>query len=241
MTRNPPKLSNMLKINNLSKSFDDVEVLNIPQLNVKSGELVGIVGNNGAGKTTLFRLCLDLLKADNGNVLIDNQDVVLTEMWKNITGSFIDERFLIDFLTPQEYFSFIGDIYNLTEISNHLADFEKFMSGEILGQKKKYIEKFSKGNKQKIGIIGAMIMRPKLLILDEPFNFLDPSSQIEMKKLLQKFNRHYDTTILLSSHNIQYVADICSRIIILEHGCIVRDVDNITESTKQELEDYFNK
>ncbi|MDR3226302.1 MAG: ABC transporter ATP-binding protein [Prevotellaceae bacterium] len=233
----------MLKINNLSKSFDNIEVLNIPQLNVKSGELVGIVGNNGAGKTTLFRLCLDLLKAEKGSVSIENQDVSQSETWKNITGSFIDERFLIDFLTPQEYFSFIGNIYNLTEMetNDHLADFEKFMSDEILGQKKKYIEKFSKGNKQKIGIVGAMLMRPKLLILDEPFNFLDPSSQIEMKNLLQKYNREFGVTILLSSHNIQYVADICSRIIILERGCIFRDVDSITESTKQELENYFNK
>lgn len=167
----------MLKINNLSKSFDSIEVLNIPQLQVSKGELVGIVGNNGAGKTTLFRLCLDLLKAENGNVLIDNQTVYQSEAWKDFTGSFIDERFLIDFLTPEEYFYFIGEIYGLTkeETDNRLTDFDKFMSGEIVRQKKKYIEKFSKGNKQKIGIIAAMLIHPHLLILDEPFNFLDPS------------------------------------------------------------------
>jgi len=230
----------MLEINNLSKSFDDVEVLNIPQLNVNAGELVGIVGNNGAGKTTLFRLCLDLLKGEIGNVKIENEDVAQTELWKNFVGSFLDERFLIDFLTPEEYFYLIGELYGKSkaETDEILLDFRQFMNNEILG-KKKYIEKYSKGNKQKIGIIGAMLMRPRLLILDEPFNFLDPSSQIEMKNLLQKYNTEFGTTILLSSHNIQYVADICNRIIIIESGKIVRDEIGATPAIREELEKYF--
>ena len=232
--------NNMLEINNLSKSFDEVEVLNIPQLNVKSGELVGIVGNNGAGKTTLFRLCLDLLKGEKGNVKIENEDVSQTEMWKNFTGSFLDERFLIDFLTPEEYFYFIGEIYGKTkaEVDEILLDFRQFMANEILG-KKKYIEKFSKGNKQKIGIVGAILMRPKLLILDEPFNYLDPSSQIEMKNILQRYSAEFGTTILLSSHNIQYVADICNRIVVIERGKIVRDEIGATPAIREELEKYF--
>lgn len=231
----------MVEVKDLSKSFGKTEVLNIPQLSIEKGELVGIVGNNGAGKTTLFRLCLDLLKAEKGAVYIEERYVGKSETWKKFTGSFIDERFLVDFLTPEEYFYFIGDTYGLTrtEINSRLADFEKFMSGEILEQKKKYIEKFSKGNKQKIGIVGAMFMRPKLLILDEPFNFLDPSSQIEMKNLLQKYNTEFGTTVLLSSHNIQYVADICNRIIVLEKGHVVRDEKDTTPAIKEELEKYF--
>jgi ABC-2 type transport system ATP-binding protein len=232
----------MLKITNLSKIFEQVEVLNIPQLNVESGELVGIVGNNGAGKTTLFRLCLDLLKAEKGNVSIENKEVNRSETWKNFTGSFIDERFLIDFLTPEEYFYFIGDLYKMSkqDVDSLLVDFAPFMSNEIL-KKKKYIDKFSKGNKQKIGIIGAMLMRPKLLILDEPFNFLDPSSQIIMKRLLQKYNQKYGTTVLLSSHNLQHVMDICTRIIVLESGRIVRDERNPDNETKQAIENYFEQ
>ena len=230
----------MLEINNLSKSFDEVEVLNIPQLNVKAGELLGIVGNNGAGKTTLFRLCLDLLKGESGVAKIENEDVGQTEMWKNFTGSFLDERFLIDFLTPEEYFYFIGGLYgkSKTEVDEILLDFHQFMANEIL-KKKKYIDKFSKGNKQKIGIIGAMLIRPRLLILDEPFNYLDPSSQIEMKNILQRYNAEFGTTILLSSHNIQYVADICNRIVIIERGKIVRDETGATPAIREELEKYF--
>ncbi|MDR2679778.1 MAG: ABC transporter ATP-binding protein [Tannerella sp.] len=231
----------MLKINDLSKSFDSVEVLNIPRLEIEKGELVGVVGNNGAGKTTLFRLCLDLLKAERGSVFIEGKDVSLSEEWKRQTGAFIDERFLIDFLTPEEYFHFIGGLYGLSKANTdtNLAEFGKFMADTILGHRKKYIEKFSKGNRQKTGIIGAMITHPKLLILDEPFNFLDPSSQIEMKRLLQKFNAEYGATILLSSHNIQYVADICSRIILLDKGKIRRDDRDVTDGTKMELENYF--
>ena len=230
----------MLEINNLSKSFDEVEVLNIPQLNVKAGELLGIVGNNGAGKTTLFRLCLDLLKGESGVAKIENEDVGQTEMWKNFTGSFLDERFLIDFLTPEEYFYFIGGLYgkSKTEVDEILLDFHQFMANEIL-KKKKYIDKFSKGNKQKIGIIGAMLIRSRLLILDEPFNYLDPSSQIEMKNILQRYNAEFGTTILLSSHNIQYVADICNRIVIIERGKIVRDETGATPAIREELEKYF--
>jgi ABC-2 type transport system ATP-binding protein len=230
----------ILDINNLIKRFGEKEVLNIPQLTICEGELVGILGNNGAGKTTLFRLCLDLLKADGGTVYNVNQDVSHSELWKTHTSAFIDERFLIDFLTPEEYFYFLGDIYGISqkEVDSILVDFVPFMGNGILNQKK-YIDKFSKGNKQKIGIIGAMFIRPKLLILDEPFNFLDPSSQIIMKRLLQEYNRKYGATILLSSHNIQYVMDICDRIIVLESGRIVREEANIDDTTKLALENYF--
>lgn len=181
----------ILNINNLTKSFKQLEVLNIPQLFVSKGEIVGVIGNNGAGKTTLFRLCLDLLKVDSGTVFIEKQDVSHSELWKKSTSAFVDKHFLIDFLTPEEYFYFTGDLYgiNKNEIDSVLTDFIPFMGNEILN-KKKYISKFSKGNKQKIGIIGAMLVRPQLLILDEPFNFLDPSSQIIMKRLLQEYNRN---------------------------------------------------
>jgi ABC-2 type transport system ATP-binding protein len=229
-----------LEINNLVKIFDKKEVLNISQLSIDQGELVGILGNNGAGKTTLFRLSLDFLKANTGTIFIDNQDVSLSELWKKSTSAFIDEHFLIDFLTAEEYFYFIGDLYSLNkqDVDTVLKDFVPFMGKEILNQKK-YIDKFSKGNKQKIGIIGAMLVRPKLLILDEPFNFLDPSSQIIMKKLLQEYNQKYNTTVLLSSHNIQHVMDICNRIVVLESGYIIRDEVNPDNNAKLEIENYF--
>jgi ABC-2 type transport system ATP-binding protein len=231
----------IVEIKNLSKAFDGTEKLNIPDLQIKENEIAGLLGNNGAGKTTLFRLILSLLKATSGYVFIQGQPVHETAEWKNTAGSFLDERFLIEFLTPEEYFYFIGEAYGISknEVDTVLVDFVSFMGNEILNQKKKYISKFSKGNKQKIGIIGAMLVRPKLLILDEPFNFLDPSSQIIMKKLLQEYNQKYNTTVLLSSHNIQHVMDICNRIVVLESGHIIRDEVNPDNTAKFEIENYF--
>jgi ABC-2 type transport system ATP-binding protein len=232
----------ILNIECLKKSFEQVEVLNIPRLTINNGELVGILGNNGAGKTTLFRLCLDLLKADAGSVAIENEKVNNSTNWKTITSAYIDEHFLIDFLTPKEYFYFTSDLYGIgkEQIDIALSNFVSFAGDEIFNQKK-YIDKFSKGNKQKIGIIGAMLIRPQLLILDEPFNFLDPSSQIRMKNLLQEYNQKYGTTILLSSHNIQHVTDICNRIIVLESGRIIMDEMHPDETFHRELQGYFQR
>ncbi|GHV57678.1 ATP-binding protein [Bacteroidia bacterium] len=230
----------LLDINHLVKRFDEKEVLNIPQLSIARGELAGILGNNGAGKTTLFRLCLDLLRADNGYVAIENHKVNESSEWKKDTSAFIDEGFLIDFLTPEEYFSYSGDLYGIhkEQINSTLNDFIAFTGNEILN-KEKYIDTFSKGNKQKIGIIGAMLLRPKLLILDEPFNFLDPTSQIRIKRLLQEYNEKYNMTILLSSHNIQHVTDICNRLIVLESGKIVLDEMHPDKNIEKELQNYF--
>ena len=203
--------------------------------------MLGLVGNNGAGKTTLFRLMLDLLKADGGSVHIGDIDVSRSEEWKSKTGAFIDEGFLIDYLTPEEYFYFVGKMYGLKkeEVDERVAGFERFMNSEVIGQKK-LIRNYSAGNKQKIGIISAMLHKPQVLILDEPFNFLDPSSQSIIKHLLKAYNEETGATILVSSHNLNHTVDICPRIALLESGKIIRDIDNKDNSAEKELEDYFN-
>ncbi|GAP71953.1 hypothetical protein SAMD00024442_20_42 [Candidatus Symbiothrix dinenymphae] len=229
----------MIVAKDLVKRFGDKVALDIPELTVEKGTLLGLVGNNGAGKTTLFRLVLDLLKADSGYVQSNGADVSQSEDWKAYTGSFIDNRFLIDFLTPEEYFSFVGTTYGLSkeELDARLSAFERFMNGEIFGQKK-YIRNFSAGNKQKIGIIAAMMIQPEVLILDEPFNFLDPSSQIEIRNMIQKMNRERQTTVLISSHNLSYTTDIATRMVLLERGSILKDKANSPE-TIAELNSYF--
>ena len=231
----------MLTISNLTKSFGTKVAVNIADYVIPQGTMLGLVGNNGAGKTTLFRLILDLLKADEGSVHIGDVDVSKSEEWKQHTGAFIDDSFLIDYLTPEEYFYFLGRAYGLKkeEVDACLAPFARFMSGEVLGQKK-LIRDFSRGNKQKIGIIGAMLHRPSLLILDEPFNFLDPSSQSVIKHLLAEYNKETGATILVSSHNLNHTTDVCPRIALLENGIIIRDIDNATHTAEQELESYFN-
>lgn len=230
-----------MEIRELRKEFGTKVAVDIPAYDIKQGDMIGLVGNNGAGKTTLFRLILDLLKADNGYVTIKGMDVSKCEDWKISTGAFIDEGFLIDYLTPEEFFYFTGRMYGMNKeaVDERLKEFERFMNGEVLGQKK-YIRNFSAGNKQKIGIISAMIHRPELLILDEPFNFLDPSSQSVIKNLLKKYNEETGATVMISSHNLNHTVDICSRIALLENGKLIRDITNIDNSAEQELEQYFN-
>ncbi len=229
-----------INIQNLVKQYGKNTVLNIPELTIGSGELIGLVGNNGAGKTTLMRLILDLIEATEGTIEVGGMRVTEDASWKQTTGSFIDGRFLIDFYTPEEYFGFIARVYGLSkdELEGRLETYQPLMHGEILGTRK-YLRQFSEGNRQKIGIIGAMLINPKVLILDEPFNYLDPSSQMTVAKLIRQINFQLGTTVIISSHNLNFVSEISSRILLLEKGVVIKDLDNIDGSATQELEDYF--
>lgn len=231
----------MIEINNLIKNFGEKTAVNIEHFQIQSGQMLGLVGNNGAGKTTLFRLALDLLEADQGNVTVEGVDVSKSEEWKKTTGAFIDDGFLIDYLSPEEFFYFSGRLYGISkeEIDERLKEFEHFMSGEVIGQKK-LIRNYSAGNKQKIGIISAMLHYPQVLILDEPFNFLDPTSQSLIKHLLKKYNEEHQATVIISSHNLSHTVDICPRIALLEKGIIIKDLVNENNSAEKELEEYFN-
>ena len=230
-----------IQLNNLKKCFGEHTAVDIPHFTIDNGQMVGLVGNNGAGKTTLFRLMLDLSKATEGNVLIDDIDPAKSEDWKLQTGAFIDNSFLIDFLTAEEYFEFVGKVSGMTkeQVEERLKTFETFMGDEIIG-KKKYIRDFSAGNKQKIGIVAALLNSPQLVILDEPFNFLDPSSQNQLKRILTEFNRSTGATVMVSSHNLQHTVEISTRVALLENGKIIEDIDNSDGKAEEILDKYFN-
>jgi ABC-2 type transport system ATP-binding protein len=244
----------MIKIENIKKAFGKTVASDIPSFVVNNGDILGLVGNNGAGKTTLFRMILDLLKPDEGQVTItrpsdsrfsrseeaETVNPAESEEWKDWTGAYIDDSFLVDFLTPEEFFAFLGKINNIPqeEIDERLKSFERLAGGEIFGQKK-LIRNLSAGNKQKVGIMSALLLRPKLVILDEPFNFLDPSSQNILKHILTDYNHETGATILISSHNLAHTIDISTRIALLEKGQIIRDLPNAEGSARDELENYF--
>ena len=235
-----------IQINNLKKCFGEKVAVDINNFTVANGDIIGLVGNNGAGKTTLFRLILDLLKADEGEVILtptatsEAINPAKSEDWKLFTGAYIDAGFLIDFLTAEEYFDFIGRVsgMNKAQVAERIAHFEPFMNGEVLNQKK-YIRDFSAGNKHKVGIIAALFNSPELVVLDEPFNYLDPSSQNMLKKMLKEYNRQTGATIIVSSHNLQHTIEVSTRIALLEHGRIIKDLNNSDESAIGELESYF--
>ena len=229
-----------IEISNLKKVYGDKTVLDIPFLEIGEGELVGLVGNNGAGKTTMMRLLLDIIQAKDGYASICGKRVEQDAAWKEITGSFLDSSFLIDFYTPEEFFGFIAEVYSISkeELNERLREYEHLMNGEILGTGK-LLKNFSMGNRQKIGIIGAMLINPKLLILDEPFNFLDPSSQIIVAKLIQKMNSELGATVLISSHNMASINDICTRILLLDKGKLIIDNRHVPGHSDPDLEAYF--
>ena len=275
-----------IQLQQLSKSFGEKVAVDIPQLEIGDGEIIGLVGNNGAGKTTLFRLMLDLLRADSGKVLftphgcpkdqspasvqssasaqssastLSSQtsqftalsdvsrvsiDPAKSEEWKKMTGAFIDDTFLIDFLSVEEYLDFIIRVQGLSSVDWNVSDdplvqgFREFAEGQIFDQKK-LIREYSAGNKQKIGIMAAMISRPELLILDEPFNFLDPTGQNFLKKLLLDYHHRTGATILISSHNLQHLVDVSTRVVLLEDGKVIEDLANDNQQALTALNDYF--
>jgi len=229
----------MIQVNNLSKIYNGITVLNIPELKINKGESFGLVGNNGAGKTTFFRLILDLIRANSGNILSNGEDVSKDETWKSYTGSYLDEAFLIDFLTPEEYFQFIGDINGLSkgDIDEFLNNFTEFFNNEII-DKKKYIRELSSGNQKKVGIAAALMTNPEILVLDEPFNSLDPTTQIRLKNLLKKLQKEKNVTLLISSHDLNHVTEVCERIVVLHEGDIAHDILT-NKDTLKELEKYF--
>jgi ABC-2 type transport system ATP-binding protein len=229
----------MIEVRNLTKSYKNVRVLDIDELDITAGESFGLVGNNGAGKTTFFRLILDLIKATSGTITSKGVDVKTSSDWKYYTGSYLDQRFLIDFLTPEEYFEFLRDVHGLSQgdLEEFYETYKAFFNDEILG-KKKYIRDLSQGNKQKVGIAAALMAKPEIVVLDEPFNGLDPSTQIRMIDLLKKEKSERNTTMLISSHDLNHVTQVCDRIAILEKGKIIHDLQT-SENTMQDLQSYF--
>ncbi|MEM6894903.1 MAG: ABC transporter ATP-binding protein [Bacteroidota bacterium] len=230
----------MIKATNLSKQYGGQQVLDIETLEIPRGQSFGLVGNNGAGKTTFFSLLLDLIPPSSG--AIENQGVKVdkSEEWKPFTSSFIDESFLIGYLTPEEYFYFVGDLrgVNKADVDALLAQFSDFFHGEILGQKK-YLRDLSKGNQKKAGIVASFIGNPKVVILDEPFANLDPTTQIRLKGIIKELADREDVTVLVSSHDLMHVTEVCERIVVLNKGEIVKDITTSPETLK-ELESFFS-
>ena len=228
-----------LDILDLEKKYDDF-TLKVEEFHSKHDEIIGLVGNNGAGKTTFLRLVLDLILPDKGQLFSNEKSVNLSEHWKEYTGSFLDEDFLIQFLTPLEFFKFIGKIYNISDstLTERLLLFNSFLNFDLIN--KKYIRDFSTGNKYKIGIVSALVTHPKVVLFDEPFNYLDPKSQNQLVSILKNYNSSEQALIILSSHDLSHVTELCSRIILIENGTFIKDIENLDqEYTYKELREYF--
>ncbi|MDH3796825.1 MAG: ABC transporter ATP-binding protein [Flavobacteriaceae bacterium] len=230
----------MINVQNVTKKYGNKTVLNIEHLDIPKGQSFGLVGNNGAGKTTFFSILLDLVQPSTGTIISNEVDVNNSEAWKPFTSAFIDESFLIGYLTPEEYFYFIGELRgrNKADVHSLLEQFQDFFHGEILGQKK-YLRDLSKGNQKKVGIVASFIGNPEIIVLDEPFANLDPTTQIRLKSIIKDLASNQDITVLISSHDLMHVTEVSERIVVLEKGDIVKDIVT-SEETLKELENFFS-
>lgn len=229
----------MIEIKNLKKVYNGVTVVNVPALQINKGESIGLVGNNGAGKTTLFRMILDLIRAEAGEVISNGEIVAGGESWKKYTAAYLDEGFLIDYLTPEEYLYFVGGLHKQSkaQVDEEVAGLSEFFNGEII-KKGKYIRDLSKGNQCKVGVASCLLQKPELLMLDEPFANIDPSTQFRLKNILKDQNKNKGVTTIVSSHDLNHVTDVCERILLMEKGTVIKDIAT-NSSTLAELEEYF--
>ena len=229
----------MIQAKNLMKAYGGVTVLDIQNLDIPAGESFGLVGNNGAGKTTFFSLLLDLIHPSEGSVINHGVRVAESEDWKPFTSAFLDESFLIGYLTPEEYFYFIGELrgQNKADVDALLERYSEFFNGEILGNKK-YLRDLSKGNQKKVGIIATLIGRPSVIVLDEPFANLDPTTVNRLKKIIRELADDPNVTVLVSSHDLNHTVEVCERIVALQKGQVVKDIRTSAE-TLRELEAFF--
>ena len=207
----------MFNITNLRKSYNGRTVVDIPSLTLCGGEIVGLVGNNGAGKTTLLRLMLDLTKADGGDVTSDGIAVSSCERWKDFTGAFLDDSFLPDFLTPTEYFRFIGRLTGLSPSASEgcVAPYASLLEGvdDVL------LRHLSAGCRQKTGLVAALMRSPRVVILDEPFTYLDAPSCETLTELLRAYiAAQPEALILLTSHDAGLLSRLCTRRLVMEDG-----------------------
>lgn len=229
----------MISAQNLSKQYNGVTVLNIEYLDIPKGQSFGLVGNNGAGKTTFFSLLLDLIQPTTGGIKNNKIEVDKSEAWKPFTSAFIDESFIIGYLTAEEYFYFIGDLrgQNKADVDALLEKHKEFFNNEIL-KSGKYLRDLSKGNMKKVGIIGALIGNPEVIILDEPFANLDPTTVNRLKKIIKELADDPNVTVLVSSHDLIHTVEVCSRIVALSKGQVMKDIQTSAETLK-ELEEFF--
>ena len=228
-----------VELNQIEKRYGGKVALSIPTWLIDTGEVVGLVGSNGAGKTTFLRLLLDLLRPNSGTIKINGRLLAKDSSWRAITGSFLDRSFLIEYLTIPEYLEFVGATFGFTKTETYerLAQFESFLPISRVDNTR-LLRDLSTGNAKKVGVLAALFPTPELVILDEPFANLDPSSQIRLKEILIRAAREENTTMIISGHDLGHVTEVCGRITLLSDGKISRDIETSPE-TLSELTNFF--
>lgn len=208
----------MLKVENITKYYNKTKAVDNLSFTVEKGEIFGLLGENGAGKTTTFRIILGLINASSGKVTLDGKkiDYSLTDKIGYVT----EERSLLTKMTVKDQILLYGVLKGMSE-DNTLKEMRKWLKKfQISDYENRKIKELSKGNQQKIQFIAAVINKPKLLILDEPFSGLDPINVEMLKKAIIEL-QETGCSIIFSSHQMEQIEDFCEKLVILSHGKVV--------------------
>jgi ABC-2 type transport system ATP-binding protein len=231
----------MLKVENVTKYYGSFRAVHNLSFEIHEGEIFGLLGVNGAGKTTTFRMILGLLDKTEGSITLNDKPIDYT-VTDNI-GFLTEERSLLPEKTVLEQAIFYCALKGLSkeETEKRLDKYlEEFKVSEY---KNKKIKELSKGNQQKIQFILSIIHKPKLLILDEPTNGLDPIGIKQLRELLINLSRNSNVGILISSHNLPEIENICDRILMVDHGTIIEDfgIEKVKYKNISLEEEFMNK
>ncbi|MHC1685330.1 MAG: ABC transporter ATP-binding protein [Clostridiaceae bacterium] len=227
----------MICIKSLYKSYDVKSVLKGVDLKVNKGEILGFIGENGAGKTTTIKSLVGLLKPDSGEIEINGYNSGEKE-YRQSFGYVADEPFLYEALTGEEYLLFLSQLWDEPGYKDRTMELlDKF---KLLDSYKVKIKGYSFGMKKKLAIAGALIHKPKCLILDEPLNGLDPTSAFIAKEFFKEYSKN-GNTVFFSTHTLDVAERVCDRIAILKNG-VIFDCDtteNLLKNDSKTLENYF--
>ena len=218
-----------VEVNRLSKSFGNRRAITTVSLSVQSGEVLGLLGPNGSGKSTLMKSIVGIIKPDTGSIRVLGTDVTADPVAiKGMIGYVPESPRLYEFLSGVEYLDFVADVHGLAKGERQERILEFLKALDLEGRENELIHGYSQGMKQKLAIIAALLHHPRVLVLDEPLNALDPRSARIVKELLHKFRDNGIPTIF-STHVLEIADAICDRVIIMDGGQI------IAEGTTQEL------
>lgn len=225
-----------LEISNLTKKFGEQTALNNINIEIKKNEIIGLLGPNGAGKSTLMKSVVGVIKIDEGKIIFDGKDITENEVFSKKNIGFLPENNpLYQEMYVKEYLQFVAEIHG---ISNEKVEEIINLVG-ITPEKNKKISQLSKGYKQRVGLAQAILHEPNLLILDEPTNGLDPNQIVEIRNVIKEIGK--EKTVILSTHIMQEVEALCSRVILIHNGNIVQDTDIANFKGKfQNLEEAFS-
>lgn len=232
----------MTEIKNLTHSYGKFVALNNVSFQIEKGDFIGLIGPNGAGKTTLMNTMVGILAADSGEVLVDGENTQgFNAAVRAKIGYMPSELSTYDMFSPEELLKFLAAMYGVDEKNASERMETLFEKLDMREWKKKSIKKLSTGMKKKTAFAAAVIHHPELLVLDEPFESVDPISQHKMKEILQKY-LEIGGAVLMSSHVLDTVENICNKFIIMNKGEIVKEsgVEALSGSLEDEFFDLVN-